>query len=276
MAIDDRNRPRQPGIGGSAFLVQSAALGRAFDAGARPSGAAAAARLGLAERNAAAISLLRRDRTVEAAEALREVVADCTAALGPDDPDTVVAAGNLAVAHARAGELVEAVDLFEANLTSRAAVFGDDHPRTLDARDALATGLRLVGRADDAAHLHTLVASQRARTLGPDHPDTLVSRLGLALDLADAGDLDEAAAELDQLLHGHTDLGARHPLTTAVRVVAADVALALGWLDHAATQLQLACSASEAVHGRAHPDTAALRAELAEVVAGPTARITSP
>jgi hypothetical protein len=253
---------------GSAFLAQSAALDQGLDIGHPDAAAPALGRPGLAERNAAGIDLLRQERAVEAAEALLEVVAECAETLGPEHPDTLVAAGNLAVAYACAGRLAEAVGVLEVNLVSRVGVFGDGHPRTLDARDTLGTMLRLAGRAADAAVLHSQVARQRAHALGPGHPDTLVSRLGLALDAAEAGDLGPSAAALDRLLHdADAALGSRHHLTTVVRAAAADVALALGRVEQAVAQLQLAFAATESVHGPTHPDTVALRAELANAVA---------
>lgn len=269
---------------GSAFLAQSAALNQALEVGQQDGAAPVAGRDGLAERNAAGVDHLRQDRGAEAAETLLDVVTDCAEALGPEHPDTLVAAGNLAVAQAYAGRLAEAVGLLEMNLAMRVTVFGDVHPRTLDARDALGTMLRLLGRAADAAVVHSLVARQRGLALGPHHPDTLVSRLGLALDAADAGDLGPSAAALDQLLHdAEAAFGPRHHLTTVIRATAAAVALALGRVDQAVTQLQLACSATESANGPTHPDTVALRAELADAVAvqkGPSAdqpaEVTSP
>jgi hypothetical protein len=253
---------------GSSFLAQSAALNRAFDAGRQDDAAPVAGWEKLAERNAAGVDLLRQDRAVEAATAFRDVVADCSETLGPEHPDTLVATGNLAVAHAHAGQLAEAMGLLEVNLASRVAVFGDVHPRTLDARDTLGTMLRLVGRAADAAVVHALVVRQRALALGPEHPDTLVSRLGLALDAAEAGSLDPSAAALAQLLNdADAAFGPRHDLTTIIRAAAAAVALALGQVDQAVKQLQMAYSAAESVHGPAHRDAVALRAELADAMA---------
>jgi len=87
---------------GSAFLSQSAALNRALMGGGQDSAA-------LAERNRTGVDLLRQDRPVEAAETLYDAVVDCVEVLGPEHPDTIVAAGNLAVAHACAGRLAEAL-----------------------------------------------------------------------------------------------------------------------------------------------------------------------
>jgi hypothetical protein len=128
--------------------------------------------------------------------------------------------------------------------------------------------LRHSGRTADAAAVHSLVARQRALALGPGHRDTLVSRLGLALDGAEAGDLGPSSAALDRLLHdAETIFGPRDYLTTVIRAAAADIALALGRVDHAVTHLQLACSAMEALRGPAHPDSVVLQMELADAVA---------
>jgi hypothetical protein len=50
-------------------------------------------------------------------------------------------------------------------------------------------------------------------------------------------------------------------------VAAADVALALGRVDQAVTQLRMACMMTESVHGPTHPESMALRAELAKALA---------
>ncbi|OLS97453.1 hypothetical protein BJF90_09920 [Pseudonocardia sp. CNS-004] len=97
--------------------------------------------------------------------------------------------------------------------------------------------------------------------------------MALALDGAEAGELGPASEALDQLLHdAATAFGPQDYMTAVVRAAAADIALALGRVDHAVTQLQLACSDTESVRGPAHPDTLALRAELADAVAIRSAR----
>lgn len=264
---DQPDRPRL--LGGSAFLVESAAFSRGsgrIDAG----GAAGAAHLELRDRNAAAVDLLRNRHAGEAGAAdgaLLAVAGDCARALGPHHPDTLIAAGNRAVGRALAGRPAEALELLEANLAAREVVFGAVHPRTLDARDALGTVLRLVGRFADARSVHAQVVEQRRAALGAHHPDTVVSRLGLALDHAESGHLDAAAADLQDLLRACVTLGACHPVTRAVRLADADVALARGLVDRGVKQLQLACAATGTALGRYHPDAVALHAELRAVLA---------
>jgi tetratricopeptide (TPR) repeat protein len=109
-----------------------------------------------------------------------QVLADRERALGPDDPDTLAARNNLAVAYQTVGRIDEAIALHEQALADRERVLGPDHPGTLNSRSNLAVAYQAAGRTDAAIALHQQVLADRERVLGPDHPDTDSSRNNLA------------------------------------------------------------------------------------------------
>ena len=109
-----------------------------------------------------------------------QVLADRERTLGPDDPDTLAARNNLAVAYQTAGRIDEAIALHEQALADRERVLGPDHPGTLNSRSNLAVAYQAAGRTDAAIALHKQVLADRERVLGPDHPDTDSSRNNLA------------------------------------------------------------------------------------------------
>jgi tetratricopeptide (TPR) repeat protein len=108
-----------------------------------------------------------------------QVLADRERLLGPDDPDTLAARNNLAVAYQAAGRTDEAITLHEQALADRERVLGPDHPATLNSRSNLAVAYQAAGRTDEAITLHQQVLADRERVLGPDHPDTDSSRNNL-------------------------------------------------------------------------------------------------
>ena len=71
-----------------------------------------------------------------------QVLADRERTLGPDDPDTLAARNNLAVAYQTAGRIDEAIALHEQALADRERVLGPDHPGTLNSRSNLAVPTR--------------------------------------------------------------------------------------------------------------------------------------
>ena len=148
---------------------------------------------------------------------LREVVEQGTDRLGTDDPDTLVAAGNLGVALAwlraastrRRSPAVARTRRPGAGARRRA-------PRQLTARDALAVAYRLAGQVAAAVGLHAHVVEQRIRVLGPAHPHTLTSRRGLALARIAAGSAGAAANVLSAALVDAEEVPGPPTLATVV------------------------------------------------------------
>ena len=74
-------------------------------------------------------------------------------ALGPDDPDTVTALGNLSIAYWRLGQYTESLPLDQRVLQITEATLGPDHPSTALRLDNLAITYRDLGQADQALPL---------------------------------------------------------------------------------------------------------------------------
>lgn len=200
-------------LDGSPFLQELA--GRTEEPGEAPP---VPTRASLAERNDAAVEQWSAGRAVVAVEALADLAAACEAVLGPEDPDTLVVQGNLAVLHAELEQWHLALPLLAANTAARERVLGDEHESTLAAREALAAAHRLGGDPSQAVLLSARVTAQRTRVLGPGHRQTLVSRTGHALARAGAGDTVGAAEHLAGALHqAERVLGANDPLAGTLR-----------------------------------------------------------
>lgn len=179
--------------------------------------AGAGTRGAVGARHAAALVLWGAGRVREAFAALLDVAAECLRTLGPDDPDTLIAQGNLAVLHADLGRGEEALTLLTTNLADRTRVFGARHPATLTAGDALAAAHRLGGSVARAVDLSARVTAERAQVLGASHRDTLVSRLGHALARLEDGDVPTALQQLTALLQSaERVLGPADPLSVVV------------------------------------------------------------
>ena len=223
-----------------------------------------ATRASLEATNAVAAAYWRAGRYPDARELLERVLADCRAALGPRDPDTLVVEGNLAVTHICLEHFEHGLDLLVGNVEARAAVLGDTHPHTMVARHALATAYHMADLLPDALALFAGVAAQRARTLGPAHPDALVSRIGLALARIDSGDDAGAVAVLAAALQdAEQSVGSLDELTVTIRSNLAHGHAALGRPDLARAELERAATDCQTLLGENHPDTVALRADLA-------------
>ena len=71
--------------------------------------------------------------------------------LGPDHPDTLNSAHNLAYALRALGEVEAARDLDQHTLDIRGRVLGPDHPSTLASASNLAMDVRALREADEAS-----------------------------------------------------------------------------------------------------------------------------
>ncbi|HEU5333580.1 MAG TPA: FxSxx-COOH system tetratricopeptide repeat protein [Actinocrinis sp.] len=115
---------------------------------------------------------------------------------GPDDPETLAAAHNLAMdrwARDGGGQAAALADVLE----RRRLVLGADHPDTRRSAHNLALALRASGELERALELDEANLRGLTSVLGPGHPDTLRSAYATALDLRGLGRW-EQALELDQ------------------------------------------------------------------------------
>ncbi len=115
-------------------------------------------------------------RATEMAESTRT---ECETLLGPDHPDTLVAADNLVIAYTASGRASDGIGLAEETLAARERVLGEEHPDTLASRYSLAYAHEYAGQLDEALPLYDNAYTEYARVLGADHPQT--STVGAAL-----------------------------------------------------------------------------------------------
>jgi hypothetical protein len=92
--------------------------------------------------------------------------------LGPDHPDTLTAASNLARALARLGEMEPARALGQDTLQRSRRVRSPDHWYALWAATGLTVALVRLGEAEAARALSEDTLRRCRRVLGPDHPIT--------------------------------------------------------------------------------------------------------
>jgi TIR domain-containing protein/tetratricopeptide repeat protein len=175
------------------------------------------------------------------------------AILGPDDPDTLTAAGILTIARFTMGEAEQARTLGEDTLQRCRRVLGPDHPTTLRAAATLIGARFMVGQAEPARTLGEDTLQRSRRVLGPDHPTTLMAGGALTLALARLGEAEPARAlGQDTLERCRRVLGPDHPITWGA-AGALTLALArLGEAEPARTLGQDTLQRSRRVLGRDH------------------------
>jgi len=192
------------------------------------------------------------------------LVADCGETLGEDDPETLTACNNLAMAYQDAGRLTEAIRLFKQTLADREQVLGDDHAMTLTSRNNLAGAYREAGGLNEAIQLYAAALAGRERVLGPDDPETLATRSNLAGAYQDAGRLDEAIPLFERTVADSVRvLGDNHPRTLIARNNLAGAYYNAGRLDEAITRFKDALTERERILGDQHPHTIGTRINLA-------------
>ncbi len=200
----------------------------------------------------ALLYLLRRGDSVTAEDLGRTLHQRWTERLGPDHPDTLAAATELAHAYRDRGHPADARALVEDTLARRRRVLGEDHPDTLRSASDLAATLSEPRLARDLAEV-TLV--KRRQVLGDDHPDTLATASGLSSDLHALGDY-QVACELAEvtLAKQRRVLGGDHPETLATAGNLAGALLALGEYQVARELAEVTLAKQRQVLGDDHPD----------------------
>ena len=141
--------------------------------------------------------------------------------LGPDHPDTLIAAGTLTLALVQLGEVEPARTLGDDTLQRSRRRLGPDHATTLGAGSALTSALVQLVEAEAARALGEDTLQRCRRVLGPDHPITLwaaavlTTALGLLGEAKLARDLGQ-----DMLRRSRQRLGPDHPITLYLAQVA--------------------------------------------------------
>jgi serine/threonine protein kinase len=133
---------------------------------------------------------------------------------GPDHPETLRSANNLADSYADAGRTQEALKLREETFELQKAKLGHDHPDTLASMNNLANSYAALGRHNDALKLREETLALKKVKLGPDHPATLLSMTNLALGYAALGrDTEALKLREETLALMRTKLGPDDPNT---------------------------------------------------------------
>lgn len=179
-----------------------------------------------------------------------------TTALGPDHPDTLSSASNVAIDLAALGDNQAARALDEDTLTRRRRVLGDDNPETLRSAHGLSIRLAALGDLHAARTLTEDTHTRLHRLLGPDDPDTLRSANSLAIRLAALGEL-KAARTLDEdtLTRRRRALGDDHPETLTSASNLAIRLAALGEIQAARILDEDTLQRRRRVFGDSHPET---------------------
>jgi serine/threonine protein kinase/tetratricopeptide (TPR) repeat protein len=192
------------------------------------------------------LALTNLDRAV----ALRE------AALGLDDPATLTARFELAVAYDSEGRREEAEKLLLSVLDGRRRRLGPEDLDTLRTLNSLGIVYDGLGRYVEADRYSRAALDGYEKALGPDHIDTLRSVNNLALPLYREGRYREAERLAQRALdgfvarHGMVHVDTSYPLSTHGFTMAG-----LERWDAAADDQERALLARRTALGESHPDT---------------------
>jgi Tetratricopeptide repeat len=194
----------------------------------------------------------------------RRVVDARQRVLGPEHPDTLAAAHDLAHWTGQAGDPAAARDLLANLLLALERILGPEHPNALTVKGNLASW---TGQAGDLAAARDLVADLLPvleRVLGPEHPNTLAARHELARWTGLAGNPTSARDLLAKLLPVlERVLGPEHPYTLAARYQHATVTGQAGEPAAARDLVAGLLPVRERILGPEHPDTLMTRGQLA-------------
>ncbi|MFF2951660.1 tetratricopeptide repeat protein [Kitasatospora sp. NPDC057965] len=184
--------------------------------------------------------------------------------VGEEAPDTLDARRELAVILKQQGELEGARAEFEAVLDIQRSHLDDDSPQAFITRAAIAQLLYDLGEMEDAGEeLAAVLALQRAQ-LGEAHPNTLITRHNLAVVFLAMGELEAARAQLETVVALERDRwGATNRVGLLTRRTLALTLVGLGERETARAEYEAILEVQRERLGEDHPDTLALREELA-------------
>lgn len=132
---------------------------------------------------------------IEQAEKLdQERLAVHEKALGPLDPATIGALGDVAYDEYHLQRTAKALELYNQVVERSRRAYGPDHPQTLQVETRLGDLLTDAGHPEQAIPLLQEVTAKEARVFGAEHPETLKGdyRLAVALDNSHRGAQAEA------------------------------------------------------------------------------------
>lgn len=188
--IDQLNRSGKPSEAGARARALLAEIGPTRDA-ADP--------LARATRTALALSLFQQNRFADAAKELETILTAIEARYGPDHPETLPAADNLAGALNRAGQPDRAEQLYRRVQAGYAKQYGADSVAALELQGKVAVALADQGKKEEARTTYADVYGRMRKALGEDAPATLKLAQNYGMLLTDMGDYKGAAPVLQAL-----------------------------------------------------------------------------
>lgn len=195
----------------------------------------------------------------------REVSVRSERLLGPDHPDTLVAAGQLADALVATGQHGDAVQCARWVLDGRDRVLGPGHPAAVAAMISLGRALAGSGQPGEALRVLRDAAARSERAYRHGDPQALAVLDEYAAAFLAAGDTATALRFAKRSLAGHEQAhGPADPATLAAAIRLASNCLAHGKAKDAISQYKRVLAAREQALGPGHPDTLSARAGLAD------------
>jgi tetratricopeptide (TPR) repeat protein len=137
----------------------------------------------------------------------------CTDLHGPDDPQTLAAAHNLAIAFWMAGEIDQALSVLDQVLAHLNSSFEPEYPLRIDVLSTFGEILFGQGHLELAGSIWREVLESRVRQSGANHPNSLEAKGDLATVLFELGEEEEAARlEQEAFETARVHLGKTHPV----------------------------------------------------------------
>ena len=178
--------------------------------------------------------------------------------LGPNHPDTGMAAGQIADAYIAARQAHEALPWLQWVLEFQMRTLGETHAHAMAARRNLGHALVAAGQLRDAVAVLQRTAADYERVSGADHLDTIGAREDLAATLSAAARFDEATSLYRRTLADRERIqGPQHPDALATREKLAGAYLAAGRLRDARKEYQRVLDGRQRTLGSGHQDTIA-------------------
>jgi tetratricopeptide (TPR) repeat protein len=188
----------------------------------------------------------------------RDITATSERVLGPEHPDTVMAAEQLADAYMTAGQASDAIQWYEWVLVLQTRTLTQDHVSTIATRRNLGHALLAAGHLGAAATALEQVTNDYERVLGTDHLDAIGAREDLAAVYGAAEQYSDAASLYRRTLAERERIqGSRDTATLATRQKLADTLLAAGRRREARKQYERVLADRESALGPDHLDTIA-------------------
>jgi len=143
--------------------------------------------------------------------------------LGPENPHTLQAMNNVALANEHVGKYDKAIAIYEEALARQRKVRGPEHPTTLLTMGNLAIAYGKAGQSDKAGALYAQTLELCRKVLGPEHLQTTQVMGNFAVHLMQVGQLEMAIPLQKETLEIRRKvLGPEHPYTlTAMSDLAA-------------------------------------------------------